>query len=100
MYAWLVAAYAAIPADAQHFRNICARPAGVRIRTTSGFLPQKRHVAWADFASWRAVTFVFDPVAFFAILHLVLLSHPGRVAGCYAVNSCVIYYTTDRTDRR
>jgi hypothetical protein len=29
-----------MPALAQHLRNICDRPAGVNIRTTSGFFPQ------------------------------------------------------------
>ena len=67
----LTVAYAAIPAAAQHFLNICAFPDGVKTRTTSGFFPQNRHVACCAFNSARAVTLVLDPpVAFFAIVQL------------------------------
>src|SRR3954453_235171 len=83
-----------MPAEAQHLRNICARPAGVSTRTTSGFLPQKRQIAWAALASWRAVTFVLDVFeSFFAILHLVLCFTRHDPPDGTQNQLCVLYYT-------
>src|SRR5438105_11704712 len=44
----------------QHFLSIIFLPFGVRVITTSTFLPQYRQSCCADFASWRAATLVFD----------------------------------------
>ena len=56
-----------MPAEAQHLRHICALPAGVNARTTSGFCPQKRQMDCAAFAAARAVTSVFDFAPAFAM---------------------------------
>ncbi len=61
-----IRSYAAIPAEAQHLRNICVLPDGVRTRTTSGLRPQKRQVDCSSLAAARAVTLVFD-VSFLAM---------------------------------
>ena len=88
-----------MPAEAQHLRNICALPAGVNTRTTSGFLPQKRQVDSSALSAARAVTLVLD-VSFFAILHLVSVFLSPEVGKPLIDLDFYPYYTTPFRDFR
>src|SRR5438552_7360757 len=44
----------------QHFRSIIFLPFAFMVMMTSTLFPQYRQICCADFASWRAATFVLD----------------------------------------